>query len=215
MFQLDASIDPTQPVLMYRPDRITKMEWIKYFDASAPPDSTQYKYVTILPVRQFIDMVNNFNTQETDVDDFTLTLKGKSFNFLYKNNKQPQYCTVLQNYYVIFDGFDSTLDSTLQSSKTMCWGEISPAWSNTDDFIPDLDDQQFPLLLNEAKSLAFFELKQTAHPKAEQESKRQWSALQKDKSLTDKPTYFDQLPNFGRRNGYSTGNYFKYKGWDV
>lgn len=214
LFQLDDSLDVTKPVLMFRPDRVAKLHWLKYFDDSAPPDNTQYKYVTILPVTQFIDQVNTFNSDETDVGEFNFTLNGRNFRFLYKDNKQPQYCTVIENYYVIFDSYDNTIDSTLQASKTMCAGEVLPTWSMTDTFIPDLDDQQFPLLMNEAKSLAFFELKQSAHPKAEQEAKRQWSVLQKDKSLTDKPSYFDQLPDFGRR-AYRNTSYFKSRGWDT
>lgn len=212
MFQLNDSLDSTQPVLMYRPDRISKMEWIKYFDNTSV-DSTQYKYVTILPVRQFIDMVDSFNPVQTDTDTFTFTANGTSYTFNYKNNKQPQFCTVLQNFYVIFDGFDAAIDSTLQGSKTMCWGEVLPTWQMVDSFIPELDDQQFPLLLNEAKSLAFLELKQMTHPKADQENKRQWSALQKDKSLTDKPSYFDALANFGR--GSPSYSNFKTRGWDA
>lgn len=214
MFQLDDSLDPTQPVLMYRPDRVAKLVWLKYFDSSSPPDSLQYKYVTILPVKQFVDLVNSFNPAQTDTDTFTFTANGKSFTFNYKNDKQPQYCTVLQNYYIIFDGYDNSVDSTLQGSKTMCWGEVLPDWQMVDTFIPDLDDQQFPLLLNEAKSLAFLELKQMTHPKADQETKRQWSALQKDKSLSDKPSYFDQLANFGRA-GPSYSSPFKARGWDA
>jgi len=77
-----------------------------------------------------------------------------------------------------------------------------------DTFIPELDDQQFPLLLNEAKSLAFFELKQTPHTKAEQEARRQWTSLQRDKSVDDKPSSFDALPNFGRRPNSSRGPVF-------
>jgi hypothetical protein len=213
-FQLDGSTDITQPVLMYRPTNVSKMEWIKYFDNSSPPDSIQYKYVTILPVRQFVDMVNSFNPTMTDTETFTFTANGKSFTFNYKINKQPQFCTVLQNFYVIFDSYDTAVDSTLQSSKTMCWGEVLPAWSLTDTFVPDIDDQQFPLLLNESKSLAFLELKQMTHAKAEQEAKRQWGTLQRDKSLTDRPTYFDQLANFGRA-GPNYGSPFKQRGWDA
>jgi len=213
LFQLDPSGDITQPVLMYRPDHISKMEWIKYFDNSAPPDSVQYKYVTILPIRQFIDMVDSFNPQQTDTDTFTFTANGKSFTFNYKNNKQPQFCTVIQNFYAIFDGYDQAIDSTLQANKTMCWGEVLPLWQMVDSFIPALDEQQFPLLLNEAKALAFLELKQMTHPKAELEIKRQWGTLQKDKSLTDRPSYFDQLANFGRA-GPNYGSPFKNRGWD-
>ncbi len=52
------------------------------------------------------------------------------------------------------------MDTTLQTSKTLCYGQIIPTFTLEDSFIPDLDDTQFPLLLNEAKAIAFVELKQ-------------------------------------------------------
>ena len=99
----------------------------------------------------------------------------------------------------------------------MGYGQIIPRWSMEDTFIPLIDEAQVPLLLNEAKSLAFYELKQQLHQKAEQENKRQWSSVQKDKSKSDKPSYFHQLPNFGRnaRSSYSGLSYFKLRGWDA
>lgn len=167
-----------------------------------------YKYVTILPNDQFVDMVNNYNVQETGVGSFTFTEGAKDFIFYYRTDRQPRYCTVLSNFYVIFDSYDNTLDNTLQASKTMCYGYVVPTFSMTDSFIPQgLDDNQFPLLYNEAKALAFYELKQQPHSKAEQEIKRQWSSIQKNKSEINRPSYFDQLPSFGRMprtGGYGT-----------
>lgn len=217
LFQLTASTNGFDPVLMYRPENVTKINWIKYFDDtddnSEPFNTTHdlntdiedtdngddgsapsYKDVQILPVNEFIRMVNGFNTNDSDVSTFTLN--DITFNF--KTDQQPLYCCVVQNYYIIFDGLDTSVDSTLQTHKTQCFGQIIPTFLMEDTFIPEMDDYKFPLLLNEAKSLAFLELKQMTHAKAEQENKRQWSNLQKDKALADKPSYFNQLANFGR-----------------
>ena len=230
LFQLTASTNSSQPVIMYRPDHIEKITWIKYFNSNVI-GSTQtdqfgafshdlnlditspaigsattapgYEYVTILPVQQFIDHVNRFNSTDSDVGIFEFTPSAtesdQTFTFYYKTDITPQFCTILQNYYVIFDAFDNTQDSTLQTNKTMCLGQAIPAWQAVDTFVPSLDDQQFPLLLNEAKSLAFYEIKQIPHPKADQETKRQWSAVQKNKAANTQPSYFDALPDFGRR----------------
>lgn len=318
LIQLDPSLDPTIPVIMYVPDGIKKIEWIKYFNEDTIPDGTEghginvdlvpninttwsttsvtsvsigtgakvftvasssleidvgdyvvassaadttnymygtvtsyvgttltlnittihgsgtfanwgiqggttlapvqgYQYVTILPLKQFLDMTNGFNPSESDVGTFTFTDDNNGFPndfiFYYKNQKQPQYCTILSDYYVIFDGYDSTFDSTLQSSKTMAEGSVVPSYSMTDSFIPNLPEDQFPLMLSEAKNLAFFELKQSAHPIAERDSRRQWSHVQKGKTVHESPTSFDALPNFGRnfRGGVS---FFKTMGWD-
>lgn len=242
LVQLEPSLDPAVPVLMYIPDGVKSLTWLKYFNSNILPNNTNnggfqhdlntdiagtsgtdnppapgYMYVTILPVKQFIDMTNSFNPENSDVESFTFTNAENNYpgtyTFYYKNDKQPQFCTIVSNYFVVFDGYDATQDSTLQASKTMAYGDIIPMWKNTDDFIPNLDEEQVPLLLNEAKSLAFFELKQMIHTKAEQEAKRQWSSVQKDKSIIDRPTYFNQLPDFGRR-GMGPSSYFKDKGWD-
>ncbi len=164
-----------------------------------------YQYVTIIPVQQFLDMTSAFNPTDTNVNAFNFRVNEENFLFYYKTDHQPQYCTVLENFYIVFDSFDKSQDSTLQASKTQCFGQLLPVFLMEDNFIPELDDKQFRLLVNEAKSLAFLELKQMPHQKAEQESKRQWINVEKTKSLTNKPSYLNQLPNFGRRSG--TGGY--------
>lgn len=221
LFQLDASIDSTKPVLMYKPDHINKIEWIKYYDTrivnnndggyihdlnvdivsqgGSTAATPSWKYVTILPIQQFLDYVNNYNPNDTTVSSYVFETGSGIFTMQYKNNVTPRFCTILQNYYILFDSYDETVDDTLQTSKTQCLGQGTVEWRMEDSFIPDLDENQFPLLLNEAKSLAFLELKQMNHPKAEQEAKRQWGTLQRTKSLADSPTSFQQLPDFGRR----------------
>src|SRR5712671_1691460 len=38
LFQLTPSTDNTKPVLMYRPDNISKIEWMKYYDTDVDDD---------------------------------------------------------------------------------------------------------------------------------------------------------------------------------
>lgn len=236
LFQLDPSGDSTEPVLMTVPTNISDIQWIKYFDSNVTDDenttgehdinlditdgsdsssgaSPSYKYVTILPVQQFLDMTNRFNTSDDNVDTFTFNDTSNSINytftFNYKDDRQPQYCTVISNNYVIFDSFDNTQDTTLQASKVLGFGSVLPNFTMTDSFIPDLDEEQFPLLLNEAKAWAFFVLKQTPHVKAEQESKRQWSMIQRNKSIAHKPSDFNRSPDFGR-TGPGIGRYTRH-----
>lgn len=237
LVQLDPSIDQTQPVLMYVPAGIADIKTIKYFDSNVldgnQPNTSEhdlnvdlkptaaatgtppgYQYVTILPVEQFIDMINRFNPSELNVESFSFSDNSNNFpgnyTFYYKNDRQPCYCTILSNYYVIFDSFDSTQDSTLQGSKTMAMGRVIPTFTMTDGFIPNLAEEQFQLLLNEATALAFYELKQQPHQLASMEVNRGWSTVQKNKAVVNRPTYFNELPNFGRRSG----NYYGRRGFD-
>lgn len=230
LIQLQPSLDNTKPVLMYVPDGICDLKWIKYFDdnpldgntaddfshdlntdvtntltdpGSAPPG---YLYISILPNDEFFNYVNAFSTADTNVFTYTFADISNNFpgNFLinYKNDSQPTYCTVLSNKYVLFDTYDSSIDSTLQGSKTMALGSVIPVFKMKDTFIPDLSEEQFQLLFNEAKALAFLELKQQNHPLAQVEIQRGWSNIQKKKAVVNRPTYFDELPGFGRKRGY-------------
>lgn len=171
----------------------------KNSNSLSPPG---YEYVTILPLQEFLDYVNKMDPTEDNVQTFTFTDsyndKAQNFNFYYRSDCQPKACTVISNYWVVFDSIDLSQDTTLQASKTLCSGQVLPQWTMEDDFIPDLDDPQFPLLLNESKSLAFYELKQQPHALADREVKRGWSSIQRDKSVVNRPTYFDQLDNYGR-----------------
>lgn len=225
LIQLDPSLDGDVPVLMYVPDNVADIKWIKYFNSNVDVGlpAQGYLYVTILPQDQFISLVSGFNTTESNVETFDFVDNSNNvingtFRMNYKTDRQPCYCTIISNYYVIFDSYDSTQDSTLQASKTQGWGRIVPHWSMVDNFIPNLAEEQFQLLLNEAKALAFFELKQQPHQLALQESKRGWSTIQKNKAVTNRPTYFNELANFGRRSGvyYGTrgfGNGYS-QGWN-
>lgn len=165
-----------------------------------------FQRVQILSVEELLMLVNTLDTTQANVGTMVLTdvlVPGAevpdSFKINYRNDKQPQFCCVLQNYYFIFDSYDNTQDSTLQTSKTMCSGFITPNWIMTDTFVPDIDDWAVPLLYNEALAVASWNLTNKVHPHAEREIDRQWVALQKTKAVVNKPSWFDQLPNFGRR----------------
>lgn len=167
-------------------------------------DIPGYKRVEMLSIEDFLHQTGTFNLTDSNVDEFTLTVSENTtkspgtFKFFYRTDKQPKMCCVISNYYVVFDSYDNTQDSTLQSSKTRAFGWVYPTFSMTDTFIPNLDAQQFPLLLNDAKSLAFSEIKNQPHQKAEEEVARQVVSLQKWKAIANKPSYFDELANFGR-----------------
>lgn len=195
LVQLTSSGSATQPVLMIRPDDVQKVDWIKYNIRTATDTIDRYDYVTILPLAQFLEMTDGFSTDDTNVD--TMLLNGLTFTFT--NNMKPTYCTIVDDLYFVFDSYDSAVETTLQTSKIKAFALTVPTFDLVDATIPDLDDVQFPLLLSEATSVAFVDLKQMPNQKAEQESRRNWISLQRTKALKKVPSAFDELPNFGRR----------------
>lgn len=195
LFTLDGSGSSSKPVIMNIPANVAKIDWIKYNTFNSDESSVDsFTYVTILPLQQFLEMEHQLREDETIVD----TLSHGGVTHYFYNERAPTYCTILDDRTVLFDAYDSAVDSTLSKSKSLAYGRVVPAFSLTNTFIPSLDEQQFPLLLAEAKSVAFVELKQITHEKAEQESRRQWRTLQKTKKI-DTPDPMALFPNFGRK----------------
>jgi hypothetical protein len=122
IFSLDASGETALPVVMYRPDHVTKLDWIKYnIEDEEPTTEPLFTYVTMLPLQQFRDMVDVFDPTEDDVEQ--LSLNG--FTFFYKTDKMPDFCSVINDDTLIFDSILLEIDDTLQSSKTVCYGSNS------------------------------------------------------------------------------------------
>ena len=194
IFNLTASGSASQPVLMTRPSNVGAIDWIKYNTSDDAALDPTYREIDIVSIEDFVKEMHDLNLTETTVDSMTVN----SQTFYYRNDVAPTKCAIFQEDNIIFDSFDLAEETTLQASKTFCQGLIMPTFTMSDSFVPDIDENQFPLLLNEATARAFVSLKQMPNQKAEQEARRQWVSLQKNKHM--KPmSDFEKLPYFGRR----------------
>lgn len=205
-FNLTASTDPLKPILMTKPIGIERVEWIKYDTQGLGDTVPAWTNMTFLPPLDFIDYMHAYNQDATNVASFSHSIDTYVLTFTFRNDIAPHYYTSFNDSEVFFDSYDSAVDSTLQSSKSLCYGLKVTSFQKTDTFTPELQPQQFALLLNEAKSLAWTELKQTVHAKAEQSSRRNWRHLQKTRreipntstNVLDNAHNFNRLPNFAR-----------------
>jgi hypothetical protein len=200
-FELDPSGSPTVPTVMYLPTTQLTLQWIRYNIATTADPSPMFQDVQFQDLDTFLQRMYGHDSSESTVDEFDLTLgNGDVMTFLARNDKMPTYYTCFDDRTILFDSYDSAEDTTLQESKTMCYGEKLPTWTNTDSFTPDLPAKQFTLLLNEAKSLAWAEIKQASNAKAEQRARNGWVRSQKDKRNVNTPrNELDRLPNYGRK----------------
>lgn len=118
----------------------------------------------------FLRYINNRNNTDPNclvIDD------PSGVKLMIMSNKAPEYFTSFNDNDLVFDSYDSSIDATLQSSKVQARAYIIPSFELEDDFIPDLPDEAFSALIEEAKSKAMFKLKQMQDVKAEQEASRQ------------------------------------------
>jgi|SRR5687768_12107349 len=206
-FNLTASTDPLKPILMTKPESIERIEWIKYDTQGLGDTVPSWTDMTYLPPMDFIDFMHSYNQDESNIESFSHAVDSFVLTFTYRNDAAPHYYTSFNDDEIFFDAYDAEVDSTLQSSKSLCYGLKVTDFQKIDAFVPQLQPQQFALLLNEAKSLAWAELKQTAHLKAEQTARRNWRHLQKTRqeipntsdNILNNAHNFSKLPNFARR----------------
>lgn len=197
MFKLTAS-SSSSPVVMYRPSNVINIEWIKYDIQNLTDTDTNFRYIQPLPVPDFMDKVHSKVESNTNVSVFTLAADDSSFSVLYDTDRMPTYYTSFNDGTILFDAIDTGVDSNLQSSKTLCYGEVGKTFLFQDAFVPDLDEQQFDLFLNECISVASVELKQQVNPKAEEAARRGWITLLRTKEGIHVQSSFDRLPDYGR-----------------
>lgn len=206
LFNLVASTDQTKPIMMFKPDNIQKITSLQYNCQKDVDPEPVWNHMRYLNVEDFFHFIYQYDRGSSDVSTFNHVIGTNNIVFAYRTDQAPTYWTTFDDNTIFFDSYDTAVDSTLQSSKTLCFGSLATDFQKVDTFVPNLQPQQFALLLNEAKSLAWAELKQTTHQKAEQSARRNWVHLQKTRQETpesnnpnNQASFFAKLPNFGRQ----------------
>lgn len=197
LFELLASGDSLKPTLMTVPTDVTNVTSIKYNYKTDEDTYDRYEEVKYLPFDAFLTRQNSL-AENDNVGQMIYQSNGEDFPILYSNDAPPKYFTSISNSVILFDSYDSAVDSTLQKEKTMCKGLVYPTFQMNDSFVPDLAPSQFPYLINKAKVRAFAELKQTNNAEAASEVREQRIKIQKRKRRVFEGTEFDKIPKYGR-----------------
>lgn len=187
------------------PDTVSKVYWFQYNVQQSGDTTDAYSFLTYKEPAEFISEVSATDLGATDTTQVTDPKSGMTYH-VYKD-KAPQFWTTFDDEYIAVDSLDMVIDTVqVLGTKSRCQVQTIPTWTTDDDFIPDIDDNVFPLLLAEAKSTCFVNLKQTTNAKLEGQSRGQRLRLQNNKNRTtdaQKASTGCTGPNFGRRSGYS------------
>jgi len=170
LMSLTALADSARPTHFRYPDNTKKIERVDYnIGTVAAKDFREIHYVD---QKQFLD---NMNENGLLVE----TVSG-SIDIFVSNDKAPSYYTSFDDYHIIMDAYDASVESTLQESKIRAFGATYPTFSQTDGHLIDLDNTMMPYLLAEAKSTCFSLFKGGSDPKVEQAARRLKSYVQND-----------------------------------
>jgi len=185
---------------MRLPDNIIDVSWVKYDCKEYGETRDRVKLIVFKSPAAFQDILEQRDSTDTNITEVADT-SGISMNVY--NDRAPQYFTSFDNEYVVFDAYDSLVDSTLQTAKTSCYGKVYPTWTMSDTFVPDLPTQSFSYLLNEAKSTVALRLKQMPDQKAEQHSITQ---KRRQSQAAWRIAGGITMPNYGRKGSRSNNN---------
>lgn len=170
MVQLEPSNTLLRPNYLQLPVGTKELIFIRYDKRKATETKLNYQDIKYKEPHDFLKYVSQRDTTQSNVqliNDFS----GVTMS-VYKD-RAPEYWTSFDDSWLVFDAYDNAVDSTLQKVKSQAMAYIEPTWVHLDDAIPDLPEEAFSALIEEAKSTASLALKQLASQKAEQKASRQ------------------------------------------
>ncbi len=187
LIQLEALNDVDRPNYLKIPDNVKSVTWIKY--NYREDGDTDWREVIWLDPETFIK-------RQISVSDGTLITDLSGVVYPISTDENPRHYTSFDNTHLVFDSYNSSVDSTLQTSQSLTYGYVYPNFELEDNFVPELDANYFPILLAEAKSTCFVNFKQESNAKEEQKAKRGRMRVQNDLWKAHQRNYSG--PDYGR-----------------
>jgi len=196
LIQLEAVSDSTKPTMLRIPKNVNRVTQL-YYDTSC--NEKRFSQINNVTPDEFIQYVMTYDATASNTISYTLLTSpnrtATTVELLAKNDTQPTMWTSFDDYYIVMNAYDSSIDDTLQSSKTLTWGEVQPTFRLADDHTPDIPEHFLPYYLNDIRNTAWINLKGTAHPKYAAELRRHRNRLQASEwRQNGKPG----VPNYGR-----------------
>jgi hypothetical protein len=188
-----SSGDNTKPNYLKLGDRVRELLDVSYNVKKVGDTREKFKSMKWKEPDAFLATANTLNSDADNVTTIT-DYSGVPYNI--RTDVAPTYYTTFDDEWLVFDSYDSDIDSTLQTSKSQLRVIREPVWEAANDFVPDLPIDGFPLLLSELKSVASVVMRQEPNQKEEQKSQRQARRMSgKNFKVND----LQRVPNYGRK----------------
>jgi len=182
---LEAVSDTARPNYLKIPQQTVRIDEVRYEITTSTDTNRSFDTIHYLDPAEFLDYTQARNSTDSDV--LTVTDFGGPVMFIL-NDERPHYWTSFDDEYLVFDSYDSGVDTTLQSAKSSVLVKEIPAWTSSDTFVPDMPDQMFSLFLAEVTAASFTYWKQGTSVKDEQRSIRGMSRLRRSARKVDEQT---------------------------
>lgn len=177
LMPLEALGNTSKPNFLKIPEDVVRIDDVRYEVTLSGITNRHFDSITYLSPQEFLDQIIPRNTDNTNVDVIT---NDNGVPLFIINDERPHWWTSFDDEEIVFDSYDSAVDTTLQASKSLILAKKIPTWTNSDTFIPDMPDQMFSTFVAEVTASAFTYWKQGASVKDEQRAARGVSNLRKD-----------------------------------
>lgn len=190
---LTASGDNDFPTHMTLPSNVKELISVLYDTRKNGVNQKQY---TEMKWKEPDDFLRLLNSRDSTAPSTQTVTDPSGVVMLIRNDKAPEYFTSIDDETLIFDSFDSDVDTTLQTNKTQGLAYILPTLAFSDAAIPDLPNDAMRYLIEEATSRAQYKLREFQDIKSEAESAQQRRTMSRKAWKVNKPTRY---PDYGRK----------------
>lgn len=190
-YKLESVGSIPNPTSLRLPDNVTKVTSVRYDVTESGSSNKTYKEMKELTPSTFLDYVY---ARQTSEDNVAVATYNNTDVFIL-NDKAPEYYTTFDNEYLVFDSYDSTLESTLQGNKSVITAVTVPVFVANDTFEIPLDNNMYSLYLSELTASCALALTGSNDLEAERRRNRGISKLRRSAYRTSNP---DNRNYYGR-----------------
>ena len=189
--QLESLSDSEKPNYLRVPDGVAELKSIRYDTRASVSDSKKFTEIEQCLPEDFIELTMGRDSSATSTSEIT---DPSGVILFIKNNIAPSFWTSFDGEYIVFDSYDSSIDSTLQQSKNMCQCVKETVFTLEDNFIPDMPSKMFPAFIQEATRVCSLYFKE--QPSANDE-RRAFRSLANMKNKSSRSSH--KKIKYGRR----------------
>lgn len=195
LVELDAT-SATTPNVMTRPEGFYGIEFVKYDKRTTAGANSSYEYVHYMNVDRFLELCHGRDTDDSNVEEVTLST---GHPIPVRNDTAPTYYTIMDDGddELVFDSYDSNLETNLQQSKSLAYGFKKPTFALSDSTTITLPKHLETLVKARARARVFDLYKDGITPEVDRARRNAEVRAQRQRH-TILNSDNDRGPNYGR-----------------